>query len=126
MGDEEQPHSGSRWEPAPTPTVSAATAQDESRGVSGSPAGRVGPTRPFGVKGRAAVAGAAVALVALGGFGGLVLGHVASGDEDDGDRVGLVGDPFTTGADDNQSRGSGSDDSDADFEVEVESEGPAS
>lgn len=88
MSDKETPGSGSRWEPPPPPPEIAPQQSDAFSPVSsgGRPPWPGIPARRPRLGGRGVLAGTAVALVALGGLGGLVLGNVTDGD----DRVGLV------------------------------------
>lgn len=107
MNDKDTPHSGSRWEPAPVPPTTASDSSTQSASSTGTTAERparleaAGPgrrVRPFGQRGRGALAGATVAVVALGGLGGFALGYASAGDETD--RVGLVEDLVRPGDDD--------------------------
>lgn len=107
MNDKDTPHSGSRWEPASVPPIAPTDSSTQSAPSAGTKAEQpAGPeaaglgrrVRPFGQRGRGALAGATVAVVALGGLGGFALGYASAGDETD--RVGLVEDHVRPGDDD--------------------------
>lgn len=107
MNDKDTPHSGSRWEPASVPSTAPTDSSTQPAPSAGTKAERpaapeeAGPgrrVRPFGQGGRGALAGATVAVVALGGLGGFALGYASAGDETD--RVGLVEDHVRPGDDD--------------------------
>jgi hypothetical protein len=75
--DENIAHSGSRWEPATlaTPRRPAAAADDDATPTPAAPGRRWGSSA---ARRRTAFAGAVVGLVAVGGLGGLALGHAAT------------------------------------------------
>lgn len=107
MNDKDTPHSGSRWEPASVPPTAPTDSSTQSAPSAGTKAeqpaapeaaGLGRRVRPFGQRGRGALAGATVAVVALGGLGGFALGYASAGDETD--RVGLVEDHVRPGDDD--------------------------
>ncbi len=88
MNDRPHEHSGSRWEPAPTPPVGdqeqvapgyASASQDTGSQTGG---------RRFTWRGRGPLVALATGIVALSGVGGYALGNAASATTD---QVGLVG-----------------------------------
>ena len=98
MSDDNGAGSGSRWEPTPdgadpttveSPAAPGTTAEQPAATVDDSPAHETTATptvRRF--RGRAALAGAGLGLVVVGGIGGYAIGH-ATGDDGPG-KVGLV------------------------------------
>ena len=93
MDDKPVPHSGSRWEPAPTPAAEppSETAGDAARAAAPSPR-----TRRLSRGRRGALVAAAAGVAALAGLGGYALGQAATGNLD---RIGLVSDSGGAGQD---------------------------
>jgi hypothetical protein len=103
VSEQDTPPSGSRWEPTPgqpddTPTSELAAhpappvplpeALPEAETLDSETA----PVQPSSRRrGRAAMAGAGLALLLGGGLGGFAIGHAAGGDAGGGDRHGFGG-----------------------------------
>ncbi len=95
MSDEQTPRSGSRWEPAPEDeTVAQPSAAPVPPAASASPALEPAPATPAArsawtgrLRGNAGLAGGALALVLVGGFGGFAVANATDGP----DHFGLVG-----------------------------------
>ena len=94
MSEQDTPPSGSRWEPTPgqpddTPTSEPAAHPAPPMVPSSGSAERLDsetPAPPARVRnrGRAAMAGAGLALLLGGGLGGFAIGHAVAGDAGDG------------------------------------------
>jgi hypothetical protein len=74
------PHSGSRWEPTAVPSLLGA--EHSAPPVTSAP-----PARRRRLARRGGVAAIAAGLIALGGFGGLAVGHAVDRGSGDGDVV---------------------------------------
>lgn len=95
MTDQQQPRSGSRWEPAPSDVATPPPVHPPVNPVpyaASSP--RRGPSRL--ARGRRALAGATIGLVAASALGGFALGHLNAPASEVG-RTGQVGTGQVTG-----------------------------
>ena len=95
MTDQQQPHSGSRWEPAPS---DAATPPPPVHPPVNPVPYAASPPRARATsrlaRGRRALAGATVGLVAVSALGGFALGQINAPAQDSG-QTGQVGTGFT-------------------------------
>ncbi len=91
MSDEQTPRSGSRWEPADPPPVTASHSDE---------AGPTEPRRPWRDRagGGLGLGLGALALVLVGGLGGAAVAHTVAGD-DDGPETSWVRESGLPGAD---------------------------
>ena len=95
MTDQQQPHSGSRWEPAPPDAATPSPpvhAPVNPVPYAGSPSRARATSRP--ARGRRVLAGATVGLVAASALGGFALGHLNAPASEVG-RTGQVGSRLT-------------------------------
>lgn len=99
MSDEQNPRSGSRWEPSPEDeTVAHPTTPPEPPAATDTQPSAPAPVAPRRtwtqrVRGNGGLVGAAIALVLFSGVGGFAIGHATAGH----DRFGLVGERFPGG-----------------------------
>ena len=99
MSDEQNPRSGSRWEPSPEDeTVAHPTTPPEPPAATDTQPPAPAPVAPRRtwtqrVRGNGGLVGAAIALVLFSGVGGFAIGHATAGH----DRFGLVGERFPGG-----------------------------
>jgi hypothetical protein len=98
MSDEQTPQSGSRWEPTPPEAADETASQPAPPPVPESAAATTVPAEartPWTrrIRSNSGLVGAGVALVLVGGLGGVAIGHATAGP----DRIGMVREGFQGG-----------------------------